>query len=639
MRLVRLALLLIPVLLMLGCGVSSSPTAPSAFTGLALQGGVHGGEPPVVGAHVYLFAANTTGNAGNGIAASSSNASVSLLNSSSTGLSDSIGAYVLTDSTGSFSITGDYTCTSGQQVYLYALGGNPGAGTNTASGFLAALGNCPVAGNFAGTVPYIWMSEVSTVAAAYAFAGYATDATHVSSSGSALALTGIANAFLNAANLVNMATGVALTTTPAGNATVPQTNINTLANILAACVNSSGSSSSSCTTLLSTATSDGTSNGAVPTDTATAAINIAHDPGVNLATLYPLQASNTSFSPHLTAQPNDFTVALNFTGSGVSGNPYAIAIDGSGNAWTANVAGNKVSKLIAGTGAVASGAPFIGIPGPGSIAIDASGNVWTPGFNGNGMSILTASGTPITNSPFSNPTNANLNQPSGIAFDTSGNAWVSNYSGNYLSKITRSGNSLTATSYYNAGLSNPYSNIAVDTSGNIWVPSYSATHVLEFTSAGTAATGSPFTGGGMGQPVAAAIDGSGNVWIANNSGGGLTALSGAGTPLSSTGYTGGGLNHPQSIAIDGAGTIWLANYNGSSVSAFSNAGVALSPSTGFSLPTNAFPRGIAVDPSGNVWTANYGLSTVTEFIGAAAPVVTPLIANLLSPYSHPASRP
>jgi len=36
---------------------------------------------------------------------------VSLLNAASTGASDSLGAYVITDASGGFSITGDYSCT------------------------------------------------------------------------------------------------------------------------------------------------------------------------------------------------------------------------------------------------------------------------------------------------------------------------------------------------------------------------------------------------------------------------------------------------------------------------------------------------------------------------------------------------
>ena len=45
-----------------GCAIA--PTAsPSLDHGLALQGKVHGGQQPIVGAHVYLLAANTTGSA------------------------------------------------------------------------------------------------------------------------------------------------------------------------------------------------------------------------------------------------------------------------------------------------------------------------------------------------------------------------------------------------------------------------------------------------------------------------------------------------------------------------------------------------------------------------------------------------
>jgi len=47
-------------LLIAGC--ATGPLAPpSAQQGLSIQGSVHGGQQPIKGAHVYLFAANTTG--------------------------------------------------------------------------------------------------------------------------------------------------------------------------------------------------------------------------------------------------------------------------------------------------------------------------------------------------------------------------------------------------------------------------------------------------------------------------------------------------------------------------------------------------------------------------------------------------
>ena len=113
---------------------------------------------------------------------------------------------------------------------------------------MAALGNCPSADNFATAAPYIFVNEVSTVAAAYAYAGFATDALHVSSSGTAAAKLGIANASINAAILETLSTGVANASPPPGNGyyggggAVPQTTVNTLGNILAACVNSLSSS-------------------------------------------------------------------------------------------------------------------------------------------------------------------------------------------------------------------------------------------------------------------------------------------------------------------------------------------------------------------------------------------------------------
>jgi len=70
---------------------------------------VHGGQQPVIGAHIYLLAANTTGYG---------QASVSLLTAAvlatsplHSGVDTSGNYYVISDNTGSFSITGDYSCT------------------------------------------------------------------------------------------------------------------------------------------------------------------------------------------------------------------------------------------------------------------------------------------------------------------------------------------------------------------------------------------------------------------------------------------------------------------------------------------------------------------------------------------------
>jgi hypothetical protein len=248
---------------------------------------------------------------------------------------------------------------------------------------------------------------------------------------------GIANAFANAGNLATLATGVALATTPAGNGTVPQAEINTLANILAACVNSS----SACSTLLNTATADGTATGTKATDTTSAAINIAHNPGANVAGLYGLASGTSPFAPGLSAVPNDWTVGLSFVessvpGAGFEAQPSAIAIDSSGNAWIANFGDNSVTEL-SNVGAVLSGANGFtsgGLNGPEGIAIDSSDNVWITNETGNSVTKLSSTGVPIFAS--GGYAGGGLNGPGGIAIDSSSNAWIANF-GNYTGNNLR----------------------------------------------------------------------------------------------------------------------------------------------------------------------------------------------------------
>ena len=255
------------------------------------------------------------------------------------------------------------------------------------------------------------VNEVTTVAGAYALSGYMTDMLHVSSSGTALANTGMANAFLTAAELADISTGGAYFVTPAGNGVVPQSKINTLANILAACINSNGAVAStptptSCYTLFSNATADGTSSGTEPTETVTVALNMAHNPGANVANLFALEPSAAPFQPSLSSM-TDLTLALSFTGGGIS-HPAALAVDGYGNVWTANWTPISASKLAAGTGAALS--PGTGYTGggifpSGSIAIDGSNNVWigdqsTGGDPNAHLTKLGQDGTPVSASGY-----------------------------------------------------------------------------------------------------------------------------------------------------------------------------------------------------------------------------------------------
>src|SRR6201996_8272180 len=122
------------VLLLAGCTASFTPgtATPNRVSIGNIQGKVHGGQAPVTRAQIYLFAAGTGGYG---------TSATSLITSGGTGVSCNASSgmsypalngacYVTTDAGGNFTLSGDYTCTEGQQVYMVAVGGNPGlAGT------------------------------------------------------------------------------------------------------------------------------------------------------------------------------------------------------------------------------------------------------------------------------------------------------------------------------------------------------------------------------------------------------------------------------------------------------------------------------------------------------------------------------
>jgi streptogramin lyase len=662
MRCISLAVLVMLPLLT-GCALTATSSLSPALLkqGATIHGVAHGGQQPVSGAKIYLLAANTSGYGGNGVAASAANASLSLLTSGSG--TDALGTYVLTGADGSFSISGDYSCLPGQQIYLYGLGGTAGGGTaaNPAIGLLAILGQCPAAGTFPSSTN-VNLNEVSTVAAAYAFAGFASDATHVSSSSTALAATGIANAFGTAANLETLATGAALDTTPAGNGTVPQATINTIADILAACVNTSSNTSTGCNTLFNNIKSAG-ATGTTASDTATAAIYLAHNPypgATQLANLYGNPTPSSPFTPTLGGQPNDFTLSITFSGGGISG-PESIAVDAAGDLWVGSLYDGRIAALQPNGTPIS---PDAGFTPPGllentQIAIDTAGNVWIPNANySNGTTSTVGytvtgiygvsspgnvAGQPLPGSPFSG---AGVNNPRGAAFDAQGNLWIANAGQDanglyHLSEFDSTGNAIQ--SFTPTGVANEAGGpMAIDASGYLWIPTFD-NRVCQYHDSSSAATVGVLAGcyspASLSDSETVAVAPSGSIWLPNEGGNTLTALYGSnslspapGTPVSTTGYNGGGLDVPYAAACDGAGLVWVANLGANLISAFDPSGSPISPSTGYTSPGFDVPASIAIDGSGNVWVGNGEAGTVTELIGAATPVVTPVVANLLSPY-------
>ena len=440
--------LLLGTLTLVGCGgaVTSSdprttdtpaPPAPQVVAGPAVNGYTYGGHAPIQGQHVYLLQPGTTGYGSAATSLLGNNGATSANGYTlSSNVDDpnvqAIGGtqpkYVTSDANGAFSFTGAYNCAVGQPVYIYAWGGTPGGTINNNNIVqLATLGNCPSSGNFStagnGALQFIYLNEVSTIATAYTFQPFTlvtnNSAWDIGSTNTTQGLLGIANAANTAAQLYNIVgttqlssthdgeghlanTQTVLAGTPdQGNGIVPQATIDSLANIVADCVDSVptalGTVTSQCNSLFTVATDNGETGGTQPIDTATAAINIARFPAGNhsdgtanvdatyVHDIFALQGSGTTpYVPQLNNEPNDWTIAINYPESVVGGYTTAtnstlglaesIAIDDIGQVWVTAQSGfyiNRFSNL----GARNSLDTLTYIPG--YVSIDGQNNAWT----------------------------------------------------------------------------------------------------------------------------------------------------------------------------------------------------------------------------------------------------------------------
>ena len=510
---------------------------------------------------------------------------------------------VLTDSGGGFTFAGGYTCPSADtQVYLVATGGDAGAGANPQAVLMSALGDCDKISSARMVV-----NEITTVASVYALAQFMTPgSTAVGASHGNSA--GLKNAFRTVNNLSDKTTGRVRATTPAGNGTVPENKINSLANLLARCVESS-SGSTDCTSLFKATEVGGTT----PRDTLAAILNLALHPAINLK---PLTLSGP-YQSSLAGLPNDWTLSVEFTGGGLNSGQL-IAADGAGNIWVPNATNPGTLSEFGAAGEPLSGASGFkggGLSYPQQVAVDQAGNVWAANEGNNSVSKHTAAGVPLSGSGFA--TNG-LKLPYALAIDGIGNVLTVN-GDNTVTKLSPSGGLLTQ--MQTGGLDFPYA-IAVDRSENLWVANYGYSNSLsKFSNAGAAMAVNGFTGGGVTGAVGVAIDAGGNAWIASFDRALVSKLNANGSPMSGNGYA--IPSGAASIAVDGDNTIWTANLDGS-ISQFSNSGTAISPATGFISNGATAEVGIAIDASGNVWTSDNYVNSIFEYIGAAAPAMVPL---------------
>jgi len=146
-----------------GCGSGTSALPQPSGHPLAVSGRAVGGQQPVSGATIQLYAESIT---------ATGSASRPLLT-----------LPVITDLNGNFTITGDYACPTGDPdgpplVYIVATRGNPGlqlGQSNPSLALMTALGDCTTLS----ASQFITINEVTTAAAVFSLAPYMTSYTSV----------------------------------------------------------------------------------------------------------------------------------------------------------------------------------------------------------------------------------------------------------------------------------------------------------------------------------------------------------------------------------------------------------------------------------------------------------------------------
>lgn len=352
--------------------------------------------------------------------------------------------------------------------------------------------------------------------------------------------------------------------------------------------------------------------------------------------------------------------------------PSGIAIDTAGNLYVADTLNNTVRKItpagtvttLAGmagrTSSVDGSATSARFEDPYAVAVDGSGNLYVADSTDHSIRKVTNSGTVTTlagkggsfGSLDGTGTTARFKAPLGIAADSAGNVYVADTGNSTVRKITATGVVTTLAGSAGLGGSNdgtgsaarfsgPYG-IAVDNStGNLYVVESSAV-VRKVTAAGVVTTvaGTSGTNGftnGTGTaarfsvPFDIAVDGAGNLYVSDHGNhavrmvtptGVVTTLAGSGSAGKTDGTgTAASFKFPSGIAADSSGTVYLADTDNQVIRKITSAGVVttlagtgvLGSADGTGTAASFYnPKDVAVDSSGNLYIVDRGNHTIRK---------------------------
>jgi hypothetical protein len=543
-----------------------------------------------------------------------------------------------TGADGRFTISAAAASAKDASLYLIAEGGKSSAdrtdGDNDLMVLMTVLGGTPPAS--------VVINELTTIASVWTHAQF-IDGTAIK--GHALGLRIAAG---NVPNLVDVTTGglgPVIQDPLNSSQTTTLATFNTLAILLAGCA--TRVRADACDKFFAAATPPG---GTAPTDTLTAAQNIARNPAYQAEMLfalldefYPVPAGElwreVLFIPYLSFAPSAWTLSLVFAGGGLN-SLGGIAIDGEGNMWADDnfLAGAQSTIWDSFGGGISkiapNGEPLSpmtvgyrggGIDGPGfGIAIGADDKVWATSLAGKTISVFDRN----TGEPLSPETgydfDGQLGAMQGIITTLNGDVWALDNEKSQIVHLpkgdaakgrilgrTVNGKPVDGT----LQVTGPF-HLAVDQQDRIWVTNGGSNTVTRFPSNDPGKADQIEVGYG---PRAVAIDSLGNAWVANTLGhpGKKEMLALLKDKLESKVE-----NHGESSAspAERAAKMWIGlyelvvKYPGGDVSMVRPDGTVLPPFDG-GKSINA-PWGIAVDGNDNVWVANAFGRSVTHLCGA-----------------------
>jgi len=538
-------------------------------------------------------------------------------------------ASATSDAKGNFALS-SFTCPSaGSETYITAIGGDAGAGVNSAIGLGAALGPC---GNI-GTSTRVIINELTTVATEWALAQF-TDTSGRNIGAPPSNSSGLKIGFDSFANLADVQAGDdSISGKPSGFLMAPScstvggvTNadalqrLNSLADILASCVESTGPASQACGSLF---TDSGTTSSMT---TLTIAHAIASNPNNNAAGIFTiLHGSSAPFQPSLKTAPAGWGLTLNFSPP-LAGLDYpgGLALDAAGDVWVANGNSNSLSELPAGdyscgaSNLAPASAQFFR---PFDISFDNEGNIWVANYYDHDSVSELPAGDFVggaVNFNAANTSGAKIDNVEQITLDAVGDLWIAN---NYSVSELPAGNYGPGATNFNFG--NRALRMTIDPFGNLWVTNDQGVSELpkgnysQATNYPVTTSFYPFYG--------LATDAAGDIWVTNFFGASELPVGNyeAGqVSYSAAPFT--GRVAASAIAIDGATNVWLIGDSGLYVVELPAVNYAAANIYTIPGSSDDVLSSLGVDAAGDVWVTNSVSSSVNELVGLAKPVMTPV---------------